>query len=110
MGDRLAGDSLSIIQCKTEFGKGTSCTIDGVEVKGGLAEAIKEGRKIADEQGTKVYYRNTSFDCFRPLEEFLKACPKLKKEIELDKKIKLLKISAVLLFGIALAAYLLTIF
>lgn len=98
---RQSGESIILVRCKTEPVKGTSCTVDGKKVTGGIVEAVEEGKKVAGDRGAKAYFQNKSCNVFWPMEEFIESCPKLAREIDLVEKIRWVKISAVLIGGIA---------
>lgn len=99
-------DEVALIQCQTNPREGTSCKVDGKRIDGGIVEAVEEGKKVSENKEAKAYFQNASFSTFWPLEEFIESCPRLSQEIELNRKIKLIKISAILLSGIAILAYL----
>lgn len=106
--ERQYEDEVTLVRCQTKPNKGTHCTVNGKEIQGGFAEAIKEGKKVAEEKGARVYFQNPSLNIFRPLEEFLESCPKLAQEIEVDEKVRWAKISIILVFGVAFIVYFLT--
>lgn len=95
-----------LVLCQTEYGKGTSCTVDGKEINSNISEAVEKGKKISEKRGVRAYFQNKSLGLFCTLEEFLNSCPKASQKIEIEEKIKRAKISIIIIIVISLLAYL----
>lgn len=70
-----------IVECEREDDGRTSCTVEGTKVEGGLVEAAKKGKRLADDRDATALYRNLTLGSYWSLEDLLESCPKLRSEI-----------------------------